>query len=228
MSFRRTFVTGLFIVLPVLVTVWVISLIFGAVDGTVTPVLTEAVRLITPGQWLANAWVKYIAPLVSVLLAVFIIYIIGLVGGNVLGRQVLRWMESILMHIPVVRGIYSATRQFVDTFSRPGGNAFRSVVMVEFPREGTWSLGLVTGEASGEVAARAKSKLITVFVPTSPNPTGGYVLFVPDDKVVRLEMSVDDAMKIIISGGVLTPETAPVTQTGTAAAGSGGPTARAG
>ncbi len=209
MAFRRTFFTGLIIVIPVFVTIWLISLIFGAVDGTVTPVLTEAVRLITPGVWLANAWVKYIAPLVSVLLAVLIIYFIGLIGGNVLGRQVLHWLESILMHIPVVRGIYSATRQFVDTFSRPGGNAFRSVVMVEFPREGAWTLGLVTGEASGEVAARAKSKLITVFVPTSPNPTGGYVLFVPDDRVIRLEMSVDDALKLIISGGILTPDAAP-------------------
>ena len=206
MGFRRTFVTGLIIVMPVVVTYWLIALIFGAVHNQVTPVLTNIVALVAPGPWLQWAWVNYIAPLVSVLLAVTMVYLIGLVGGNVLGRQLLSWLEGLLLHVPVVRGIYSAARQFVDTFSRSDGKAFRSVVLVEFPREGCWSIGLVTGEPAAVVTQATGKKLVTVFVPTSPNPTGGYVLFVPDDRALRLDMSVDDALKLVISGGVLAPE----------------------
>jgi uncharacterized membrane protein len=205
MSFRRTFVTGLIIVMPVVVTYWLISLIFGAVDSSVTPVLTNIVSLVAPGPWMQWAWVNYISPLVSVIIAVAVVYLFGLVGGNVLGRQMLAWVEGLVMHVPVVRGIYSATRQFVDTFSRTDGKAFRSVVLVEFPREGCWSIGLVTGEPAAVVTAAAGRKLVTVFVPTSPNPTGGYVLFVPEDRALRLDMTVDDALKLVISGGVLLP-----------------------
>ncbi len=208
MGFRRTFITGLVVVLPLMLTFWLVSLLFGMVDGTVTPVLTSFVRLVAPEAWLQRAWVTYVAPLVSIALAVFTIYLIGLVGGNVLGRQLLRWGEAILLRIPVVRPIYSAAKQFVDTFSHSDGKSFSSVVLVEFPREGVWTLGFVTGTTRGEVAARTRRSLLTVFVPTSPNPTGGYVLFVPEDKVIRLEMTVDDALKVVITGGVLAPDTA--------------------
>jgi len=206
MGFRRTFFTGLIIVMPVVVTYWLISLIFGAVDSSVTPVLTNIVALVAPGPWMQWAWVNYISPLVSVIIAVSVVYLFGLVGGNVLGRQMLAWVEGLVMHVPVVRGIYSAARQFVDTFSRTDGKAFRSVVLVEFPREGCWSIGLVTGEPAAAVTAATGRKLVTVFVPTSPNPTGGYVLFVPEEKALKLDMTVDDAMKLVISGGVLLPD----------------------
>jgi uncharacterized membrane protein len=220
MAFRRTFITGLLIVLPVIVTYWLLALIIGAIDASITPVLTEVVRFIGPDEWLQYAWVHYLSPLVSVFLAVAVVYFIGLVGGNVLGRQILRVVEGMLLRIPVVRGIYSAVRQFVDTFSRPEGAAYRGVVLVEFPRPGSWSLGLITGNASNEVTARIGQSLVSVFVPTTPNPTGGYLIFVPEERALRLEMSVDEALKMIISGGVLTPESAPAADA-TAASGSG-------
>lgn len=209
MAFRRTMVAGLIIVLPVIVTYWLIALLFDAINGTLTPVLTMFVGMLAPPK-LLDAW-RYLAPFFSIVLSVSVIYFIGLVGGNVLGRQILNWGEGLVMRIPVVRGIYSAIRQFVDTFSRPEGSAFGSVVLLEFPREGSWSLGLVAGNASGEVAARLPAKMLSVFVPTSPNPTSGYIVFLPEAKVVRLEMSVDDALKMIISGGALMPERAAAT-----------------
>jgi uncharacterized membrane protein len=205
MSFRRTFLTGLLVVLPVFATFWLISLVFGLIDASVTPLLFQTLRWLAPASWRATGWVTYGAPLVSVTLAVAVIYVIGLIGGNVLGRQVLRWLDSMLMHVPVVRSIYSATRQFVDTFSRPAGQSFNGVVLVEFPRDGVWTLGFLTGQTQGEVRERIGRELLNVFVPTTPNPTGGYLLFVPAEKVIRLAMSIDDAFRIIISGGVLTP-----------------------
>jgi uncharacterized membrane protein len=205
MTIRRTFIAGLFIVLPVFVTYWLLALVFGAVNGTVTPVLTRVVQWVAPGAWLQHAWVTYFAPLVSVVLAIALVYVIGLVGGNVLGRQVLRTVENVVLRIPVVRGIYSAVRQFVDTFSHSDSTAFRGVVLVEFPRAGSWSLGLVAGNASPEITAHARSDLVSVFVPTTPNPTGGYLIFVPEAQAIRLSMTVDDALKMIVSGGVLTP-----------------------
>jgi uncharacterized membrane protein len=213
MSIRRKLAAGLIIVLPVIVTYWVVKFLFNAVNDTVTPVLTNIIRWVAPGSWAQYAWINFVAPLVSVILAVLVIYVIGLIGGNVLGRQLLGLLESLLLRIPVVRGIYSAARQFVDTFSRPEGTAFRGVVLVEFPREGTWSLGFVTGTAPREVVAHAAEKLVSVFVPTTPNPTGGYLLFVPERNAIRLEMSVDEALKMVISGGVLSPDVGAVAST---------------
>jgi uncharacterized membrane protein len=213
-TFRRRFVTGLFIILPLWVTVWVIRLVFGEIDASVTPLIYRLVRLFGGGDWIDYAWVNYFAPLVSVVLAVLSIYLLGMFGGNVLGKQVLRMLEGLLLRVPVVRGIYATARQFLDTFSRPGGQAFSSVVLIEFPRPGSWALGFLTGETQGEVRARMNQKLCNVFLPTAPNPTSGYVVFVAEREIVRLTMSVDDALKMIVSGGVLSP---PYTSQATAA-----------
>jgi len=189
----------------VFVSFWLVTLLFGLINETVTPVLFQVVSWFASSAWVEQAWVNYIAPLVSIVLAVAVIYVIGLVGGNVFGRQLLAWLEAVLLRVPIVRGIYGATRQFIDTFSRQDGRAFSGVVLVEFPRAGTWTLGLVTGSTQGEIYRRIHRDLVNVFVPTTPNPTGGYLIFVPSENVIRLEMSIDDALKMIISGGVLTP-----------------------
>lgn len=205
MNIRRTLLTGFFVVLPLVITYWVIRLIFLQVASSVTPLIYQVVRVVAPGPWMQQAWVDYFAPLVSVILVLTVIYVIGLVGGNVLGRQVLKAVERLLLRVPVVRGIYSATRQFLDTFSRPEGRSFRAVVLVEFPKPKTWALGLLTSETEGEVQARTRRPVVSVFVPTTPNPTSGYLIFVDKDEVIELDMSIDDAFKMIVSGGVLTP-----------------------
>ena len=204
-TFRSAFVAGLFIVLPVLVTVWVVRFIFGQIDRAVPPVVVELIRLVGLGEWSELAWVNYVAPLVSVGLALIFISLLGLVGGNVLGRQILRGLERLVMQVPFVRGVYSATRQFVDTFSKSGGQAFRRVVLVEYPRPGLWTLGFVTSETKGEVQQRTEPSVIGVFLPTTPNPTSGWLVYVPRKDVVDLDMAVDDAFKLVISGGVLSP-----------------------
>ena len=156
-------------------------------------------------SWLEQAWVDYLAPVVSVTLAVVLICLLGLFGGNVLGKQLLRGIDRLLMQVPFVRGIYSATRQFLDTFAKSGSDAFSRVVLVEYPRKGLWTMALVTSETEGEVQIRLEQRVVSVFIPTTPNPTSGWLLFVPEEDVIALEMSVDDAFKMIISGGILTP-----------------------
>jgi uncharacterized membrane protein len=149
--------------------------------------------------------VRWLAPAASVLVALLLIYLVGLLGGNVVGRQVLKGLEAVVLQIPFIRGIYAATRQFLDTFSRDQ-KAFQKVVLVEWPRPGAWTVAFVTNEAPG---ALAPADHVCVFVPTTPNPTGGYIIFVPRAAVRPLSMSVDDAFKLVISGGVLTPSPPP-------------------
>jgi uncharacterized membrane protein len=174
----------------------------------------EVIRFLGFGHWLEIAWLDYLAPLLSVGLGVFVIYLVGLIGGNVLGRQVLKGLERLVLQIPVVRNIYGATRQFVQTFSQAGGRAFSRVVLVQYPRPGVWTLGLVTNSAAQEIARVTRPDVVAVFLPTTPNPTSGWLLYVPEGELVPVSMSVDDAFKLIISGGVLStgkgPEAPPV------------------
>jgi uncharacterized membrane protein len=201
-SFRRTLLTGFFIILPLGVTLWMVQLVFGVVDRTVTPIILRTFHFFGLGEWSMAAWVKILLPIFSLALAVMLIWALGLIGGNVVGRQVVAWLEKVVQQIPVIRGIYSATRQFVDTFSKGEGRSFNRVVLIEWPLAGTWTLGLVTNEATGEIAD-SLGDVISVFVPTTPNPTGGYLVFVKEDKVKQVDMTVDEAMKTIISLGVL-------------------------
>ena len=152
-----------------------------------------------------RGWIETIVQLLSVGVGAAGIFLIGLLAENVLGRQLLKGLEWLLMQIPFIRGIYSATRQFLETFSGDSTKAFRKVVLFEYPRKGLWTMGLLTGDAKGEVAERIPEKMVSVFVPTTPNPTSGWLIFVPVESVQELDMDVDDAFKMIISGGVLTP-----------------------
>ena len=204
-SYKRTFLTGLVVLTPVLVTIWVVKFVLAQISGTVNPLVLRGIRLIGSGAWLETAWVNFVSPIISVLLAVLMIYFLGTLAGNVLGRQLIQWLEKLLMTIPVVRGIYSATRQFLETFSGDKTKAFNKVVLFEYPRQGLWTMGLLTGKTRGEVRERSGQDMVSVFVPTTPNPTSGWLIFVPIGDIQELDMSVDEAFKMIISGGVLTP-----------------------
>jgi len=146
--------------------------------------------------------------MMSIALLVAVVYLLGLFGGNVIGKQVLGLFDRLLKSIPVVRAIYSSTRQFLDTFAKEG-SAFSKVVLVEYPRQGTWTLALLSGDTKGEVIHCLERELVSVFIPTTPNPTSGWLLFVPKSDVIELSMSVDDGFKMILSGGVLSPEYPP-------------------
>lgn len=207
-NFRRTFVAGLFICLPLFVTLWTIQFILLRIENTLTPLVLQSMRLAGLGDWLKVAWVDYLAPLLSVGLGILAIWAVGLIGGNVIGRQCLRLFEKLVQHVPVVRSIYGATRQFVSTFSQAQGRSFSRVVLVEFPRKDMWTLGFVTNQAPAVVRGATQAKMTSIFLPTTPNPTGGWLLFVADDSLVDVAMSVDDAFKLIISGGVLSSDAA--------------------
>lgn len=207
-NFRRTFVAGLFICLPLFVTLWTIQFIWVHIENTVTPLVLQSMRLAGLGDWLKVAWVNYLAPLLSVGLGIMAIWAVGLIGGNVIGRQVLRLLEKLVLHVPIVRSIYGATRQFVSTFSQGQGRSFSRVVLVEYPRPGVWTLGFVTNDAPKFVQANSQEKMTSIFIPTTPNPTGGWLLFVPDAQLKDVAMSVDDAFKLIISCGVLDADAA--------------------
>lgn len=205
-SFRRTFLTGLIFILPILISVWLVRLVFDQVSHTITPLVLNVLRFMDLGEWSESVWVNYAAPTLSVGLAIFLIWFIGLVGSNVFGRQVLQGFEKLMLQVPVVKSIYSATRQFLDTFSNASNKAFKEVVLIEYPRPGIWTMAFVTNErGSGEVQKHSSDNLLSLFIPTTPNPTSGWLVFVPERECRRLAMSVDDAFKMIISGGVLTP-----------------------
>jgi len=204
-TFRRTFLTGLIVVLPLVLTVWIIFSVFGIIATTVTPVVLKVIGWVSIGAWSAQAWLNHVAPLVSVALTVLLIYLVGLVGGNVIGRQLIAAFDRLILQLPFVRGIYSAIRQFFETFSRSKGEAFSRVVLVEYPRKDLWTMALVTSRTGGEVQEKTKRNMVSVFVPTTPNPTSGWLLFAPEEDVIYLDMSVDDAFKMIISGGIITP-----------------------
>lgn len=213
-NLRSTFVTGMLIILPVLITIWVIGLMFGLLNDTVTPLILQFLKLVTLGKLSEATWVRYVAPVVSVTLSVLFIYVLGLIGANVFGRQMLKAFDKWLRRIPLVRVIYSATRQFFDTF-QSGSGAYSRVVLLEYPRPGIWTIAFVTNEAQqSEVQQRAGRRLVSVFVPTTPNPTSGFLLFVPDTDLLPLSMSVDDAFKLVISTGVLAPEGSPLVTAG--------------
>ena len=203
-NFRRTLLTGFFIILPLAVTLWFLQLVFGAVDRAMTPVILRTFHLVGFGEWSTVAWVKVFLPIASLTVAVLFTWLLGLVGVNVVGRQIVGWLERLVQQIPVVRSVYSATRQFVDTFSSGDGRSFNRVVLVEWPQKGSWTIGLVTQDTAGEIRQKlGLKKLLSVYVPTTPNPTGGYLIFVAEESVMPLAMSVDEALKMVISLGVL-------------------------
>ncbi len=144
--------------------------------------------------------------LVALLLAVLLIGIVGLVARNYFGKRLIEWVDSGLLRIPLLNKIYSATKQVNDAFSSSNKTAFRTVVVVEYPHPGSYSLGFLTSEHQTEVEAKLARKIVCVFIPTTPNPTGGFLLFFPAEKVVKLDMSVADGIKYIISLGSIAPD----------------------
>lgn len=210
-SHKRILLTGLIIVTPVFVTFWLLGLFVGLVNDAVTPFLFRLIVFFLPESmrssldYLAQT---IIAPLISVFLSIVVVYIIGVIGTNVLGRRLLTWIEAVLLRLPIIGNIYKAIRQVVDTFSGPSGGGFRGVALVEFPHPGAFTLGFLTGEVKGAVKNHLGEGFENVFVPTSPNPTSGYLVFMPKHRIKSIDMSIDDAFKLVMSGGVLTSEDA--------------------
>jgi len=193
---RRYFVTGLLIWVPLAITAWVLSLIVGTLDKTLH-VLPSAFH---PKQTLGVD-----LPGAGVILTLLIIFLTGVLAANFIGQRLVKWWELLLARIPVVNSIYNSVKQVSDTLFSSSGNAFRKALLVQYPREGSWTIAFLTGQPGGDVVTHLKGDYVSVYVPTTPNPTSGFFLMMPKQDVIELDMSVDEALKYIISMGVVAP-----------------------
>ena len=195
-SVRKWLLTGLLVIVPGVITAWVLNWIVGTLDQTLQ---------ILPGSWQPDKLLGFHIPGFGVLLTLLILLVVGGIASNFAGRKLVQWGDALVSRIPVVRSIYSSVKQVSDTLFSESGNAFRKAVLVQWPREGVWTVAFVTGAPNGEVAAYLRDEFVSVYVPTTPNPTGGYFVMVRKSDCVELEMSVDSALKYIISMGVVAP-----------------------
>ncbi|MBI5451356.1 MAG: DUF502 domain-containing protein [Gammaproteobacteria bacterium] len=193
---RRYLIAGLLIWLPLGVTLLVIQFLVNTMDGLL---------LLLPAQYHPSELLSVHIPGLGVVLAAAIVLLTGMIVANFFGRRLIALWESLLQRIPLVRSIYGSVKQLAETLFSTGGNSFRKVLLIEYPRRGIWTLAFQTGSASDEVQAKTGQRLVNVFVPTTPNPTSGFYLMLAQEEVIELDMSVDDALKTIISMGVIMP-----------------------
>ena len=191
---RSWFLTGLLVTAPVLLTVYITWAAIELIDGQVASILPGFNQLV-----FANI------PGAGLIIGLILITVIGAVAAGFLGRWLIGLGEAILNRMPVVRTIYGASKQILETVISAQSDAFRDAVLVEYPRRGLWVIGFVTGGTRGEVAERMDEDMVNVFIPTTPNPTSGFLLFCPREEVIYLDMSVEDAVKLVVSGGIVHP-----------------------
>ncbi|WP_349770336.1 DUF502 domain-containing protein [Ottowia sp.] len=202
---RQYFITGLLVWLPMGVTVWVLLWLVGILDSIFLGVLAAA-EAVVPGLASVGEQLRHI-PGLGVILVALVVLGTGLFVANMFGQWWLRQWEKLMNRIPVVRSIYSSVKQVSDTLFSGSGQAFSKALLIQYPRQGAWTIGFLTGRPGGEVATYLKGDFISVYVPTTPNPTSGFFLMVPRADVVELKMSVDEALKYVISMGVVAPPT---------------------
>jgi uncharacterized membrane protein len=193
---RRWLVAGLLVIVPVAITVWVLQWIVSTLDQTL---------LILPQAWQPDRLLGFHMPGFGVLLALAILLLVGGITSNFVGKKLVLWGDAILGRIPVVRSIYTSVKQVSDTLFSPSGNAFRVAVLVQWPRPDVWTIGFVTGSPGGEVSNYLLGEYLSVYVPTTPNPTGGYFVMLRRSECIELRMSVDAALKYVVSMGVVVP-----------------------
>lgn len=199
-ALRKWLIAGLLVIVPLVITLGVLNWIIGMLDQTLA---------ILPEAWQPDRLLGVHIPGFGVVLTLLILLLAGAVASNFIGRKLMSWGDALVRRIPVVRSIYSSVKQVSDTVFSDSGNAFRKAVLVQWPREGVWTVAFVTGVPGGEVAALLRDDYLSVFVPTTPNPTGGYFVLVRRSECIELEMSVDAALKYIVSMGVVAPPDLP-------------------
>jgi uncharacterized membrane protein len=196
-TLRSYFVTGLLIWVPLVITLWVLNLIVSTMD--------QSLQLL-PAEMQPELIFGRRVPGVGVVLTVVVIFLTGLLTRNILGQGLLRVWEALLARIPIVRSIYSSVKQVSDTVLSPSGQAFRKALLVQYPRSGVWTIGFQTGTPADEVRAAVSVEMVSVYVPTTPNPTSGFFLMFPRHETIELDMSVDEALKYVVSMGVVAPD----------------------
>lgn len=204
---RQYILTGLLVWLPLTVTIWVLTSVVGVLDG-IFLALVRTAQAVLPHDAAASLQSLRDMPGLSVIVLVLALLLTGVAVTNFVGQWVLNQSNRLMSNIPIVKSIYNSVRQVSDTLFSSSGQAFRQAVLVQYPRQGSWTIAFVTGKPGGEVAEHLPDDMLTVYVPTTPNPTSGFMLMVPRADVAELKMSVDEALKYVISMGVVAPPAA--------------------
>lgn len=189
---RKWFIAGLLVWLPLAATLLVMRIVMGVLDTSL---------ILIPTDW------RPAVPGIGMLLSLLVILGTGAIAANYLGRRALAWVESLLARVPLVSSVYGGIKKLTETVFSENSTAFRTPILIEYPRRGLWSVAFVTSEPAGEIQDKTHATVLTCFVPTTPNPTSGFIVMVPREEVIWLEMSVEEAMRLIISLGVVAPGT---------------------
>ncbi|MDR3497398.1 MAG: DUF502 domain-containing protein [Ancalomicrobiaceae bacterium] len=203
---RNNFLTGVVVAGPIAITAYLANSFLEWVDGNVKPLI--------PSAWNPDSYLPFAVPGFGLLVAVILLTMLGALTANLVGRTLITYGELLVERTPFVRSVYKTLKQVFETFVANKDNSFSEVGLIEWPRKGVWSMVFVSGAARGEVAERlaatggaeAAAEFVTVFIPTTPNPTGGYIMFLPRKDVIVLDMTIEEAARLIISAGVVVPE----------------------
>ncbi|WP_025870081.1 DUF502 domain-containing protein [Methylobacillus glycogenes] len=193
---KSYFITGLLVLVPLCITIWVLSTLIGFMDQSL---------LLLPVAWRPEAQFGHAVPGIGAILTLLIVFGTGVIATNFFGKRLIEFWEALLARVPVVKSIYYSVKQVSDTLFSDSGQAFRKALLVQYPRQGSWTIGFLTGQPGGDVANHLPGEYVSVYIPTTPNPTSGFFLMMPAADVVELDMSVDEALKYIISMGVVAP-----------------------
>ncbi|NML62688.1 DUF502 domain-containing protein [Massilia sp. RP-1-19] len=197
---RKYFITGLLILVPIAITAWVLNAVISTMDQSL---------LILPERWQPHNIVGFDIPGLGTILTIAIVFVTGLLANNLIGNYFVRLWERLLHRIPVVSSLYGSVKQVSDTLFSSSGNAFRKAVLIPYPHADSYTIAFLTGTPGGDVKNHLLGDFVSVYVPTTPNPTSGFFLMMERSKVVELDMSVDAALKYIVSMGVVAPEHSP-------------------
>ncbi|WP_420863590.1 DUF502 domain-containing protein [Algirhabdus cladophorae] len=195
---RSSFLTGIVVIAPIGLTIWLIWTVVGWIDGFVLPLV--------PGRLNPEQYIGINLRGVGVIIFLIFTIIVGWIAKGLIGRSLIRWAESLVLRTPVVRSIYGGVKQIAETVFAQTDTNFDRACLIEYPRKGIWAVGFISTSTKGEVLSKAgKADMTSVFVPTTPNPTSGFLLFFPTEDVIELDMSVEDAAKLVISAGLVYP-----------------------
>ena len=195
---RSWFLTGILVMTPLILTIYVAWAFITFVDNLVVPLV--------PFDYRPSNYLPFSIPGLGLIIVFIFTTFVGLLATGLFGRTLIRIWENILNRMPVVRSLYSAIKQILETVMATQSDAFRQAVLVQYPRKDIWAIGFVTGSTKGEVGKRVDKKMVNVFMPTTPNPTSGFLLFFPEEDLIFLNMSVEDALKLVVSGGMVVPK----------------------
>ncbi|MBB3312130.1 putative membrane protein [Rhizobium sp. BK196] len=205
MRLRNNFLAGLIICAPIAITIWLTWTFIHWSDSWVRPYI--------PARWNPESYINFAIPGFGLLTAVIIITIVGFLGKNLIGQSIVRFGESIVQRMPLVRTIYRSVKQIFETVLKEQSNSFKKVGLIEYPGPGLWALVFIATDAKGEIGSKFNAMgqdMVAVFLPPTPVPTAGFLIFVPREKIVMLDMNPEDAAKFLISGGLVAPEHLPV------------------